>query len=295
MNKLWSKESEKEFFQFYLQTTEAEKLFYMTDDNRFVAYWPKGYSGSKSTLQSRNGFIGTFTELWVQKLFAEIAKEMDCFAVNHIICTEIGLNNQSPGDLAICTTIDRIQKPQNIKIICEVKMSIVWNWEYIPSNNQLKCIGDYKSHLGTPGLLRSDTMLKAIGKSVNIRVSGRASERIPIIVIGNTPITSYYYEKVDYLKQNGIVQRFISINPKPLDSDTDKDDIVNTERKGFQKINNLAQLKALTLELLGEEQEFFSSMKSRKKLGELINISNKEETYEKKAGKFLELLRMVEK
>ena len=47
-------------------------------------------------------------------------------------------------------------------------MSIVWNWEYKVGDSEiiiLKCIGNYKTHQGNPGLLRSDSMLKAIGKS----------------------------------------------------------------------------------------------------------------------------------
>jgi len=42
---------------------------------------------------------------------------------------------------------------------------------------------------------------------------------------------------------------------------------------------------------LKEEREFFSSMQTRKKLGEIIERSNREDTYEAKAQKFLELLR----
>jgi len=48
-----------------------------------------------------------------------------------------------------------------------------------------------------PGLLRSDSMLKGIGKSINIRVSSFQAATIPIIVMGNTPITNSYYPKVD--------------------------------------------------------------------------------------------------
>jgi hypothetical protein len=60
-------------------------------------------------------------------------------------------------------------------------MSIVWNWEL--KNNQLICLGDFKTHKGNPGLLRSDSMLKAIGKNINIRVSGIGASRIPIIIL----------------------------------------------------------------------------------------------------------------
>jgi len=123
------------------------------------------------------------------------------YAVQGVIAEEIGLSKQSPADVAICKKEDVEQKPKNILMIIEVKMSMVWNWKFDPVNKELKCIGDYKTHQGNPGLLRSDTMLKAIGKSINIRVSSFAASKIPIVIIGNTPITKSYYEKVDHLKK----------------------------------------------------------------------------------------------
>lgn len=54
-----------------------------------------------------------------------------------------------------------VQKPDNILAIFEVKMSVVWNWELLRSNAKfkLKCLGDFKTHQGNPGLLRSDCFL----------------------------------------------------------------------------------------------------------------------------------------
>lgn len=51
-------------------------------------------------------------------------------------------------------------------------------------------------------------MLKAIGKSINIRVSSFKASSIPVIIMGNTPITDNYYHKVDHLKKAGIIQGF---------------------------------------------------------------------------------------
>ena len=48
------------------------------------------------------------------------------------MCDEIGLTKQSPADVAICTSIDKFQRAENIRALFEVKMSIVWNWELIP-------------------------------------------------------------------------------------------------------------------------------------------------------------------
>lgn len=286
---LWNKNQEKDFFIKSLEFATPEQLFYVTKDKRYLAYWPKNYDGTKTTLQSRNSLIGSYTEKWATDLFSKIAKTIGGYSVQGVISEELGLTNQSPADVAICKTKNVIQKPENILMIIEVKMSVVWNWEFISKNKNLLCIGDYKTHQGNPGLLRSDTILKAIGKSINIRVSSFSASKIPIIIIGNTPITKSYYEKVDHLKRNGIIQGFLSINPKPLDNNGEN--IKSTLYKGFYRVDEYEELKQNTLNLLKEEREFFSSMQTQKKLGEIIEIANKETTYEAKAQKFLKLLR----
>jgi hypothetical protein len=286
---LWNKEKEKDFFIKSLEFATPEQLFYVTKDKRFLAYWPKNYGGTKTTLQSRNSLIGSYTERWATDLFSEIAKAVGGYSVQRTIAEEVGLTKQSPADVAICRTKGDVQKPQDILLIIEVKMSVVWNWEFIPKNKDLVCIGDYSTHQGNPGLLRSDTMLKAIGKSINIRVSSLAAAKIPIIIIGNTPITKSYYDKVEDLKRNGIIQGFWSVNPKPLDNNGEN--IKSTPYKGFYRFDDYEGLKQSAISLLKEEREFFSSMQTRKRLGEIIEISNREVTYESKAQKFLELLR----
>jgi len=288
---LWNQEQEKLFFIKSLEVASPEQLFYITEDHRYVAYWPRKYSDKKTTLQSRNAIIGTYTERWVADLIKEIANELGGFAVNGVISESIGLSNQSPADVAICKTKDKYQNPKDILTIIEVKMSIVWNWEFDPIENTLTCLGDYRTHQGNPGLLRSDSILKAIGKSINIRVSGFEASKIPIIIIGNTPITKTYYEKVDYLKRNGIIQGFWSINPKPVDNGENKK---TTKFNGFYRFDTYEELEQSALDLLKEEREFFSGMRTRKKLGEFIEIANEEPTYEGKAQRFLDLLRSSE-
>jgi hypothetical protein len=292
MPTLWNKNQDKEFFIKSLELATPEQLFYITKDKKFFAYWPKNYKGAKTTLQSRNAFIGSYTEKWTTNLFSEIAANVGSFAVQNVISEEIGLSKLSPADVAICRTKEKVQKPQNILMILEVKMSVVWNWELVQKNKgdfEIICKGDYRTHQGNPSLLRSDTMLKAIGKSINIRVSSFSASKIPIVIIGNTPITKNYYEKVDHLKKNGIIQGFWSVNPNPLDDDGEN--IKNTSHNGFVRFDNYNELKENAIKLLKEEREFFSSMQSKKRLGEIIEIANKESTYEKKAQKFLELLR----
>jgi hypothetical protein len=288
MPDLWNKDKEIEFFTESQKLATPEQLFYVGDDLRYYAYWPKSYRGKKTTLQSRNAFIGNFTEKYSVDLLQRFANSKNLFAVQGVICNEIGLSAQSPADVAICRSRQREQRVSNIIAIFEVKMSIVWNWEL--KDNKLICLGDFRTHKGNPGLLRSDTMLKAIGKSINIRVSGYKSSQIPIVVLGNTPITESYIPKVDHLYKAGIIQGFWSVNPFPLDNVDDN--IKNTPAKGFVRMDSYAELENNLKKLLSEDLEFFSSMKSRKEFGQIIEIANKEPTFEKKAEKFLSLIRM---
>jgi len=283
---MWKKETEIEFFTQSRDFATPEQLFYKTSDGKYYAYWPKSYKGAKTTLQSRNSLIGSFTEKWSVDLLQEFAKKHDLFAVQGVICEEIGLTKQSPADVAICKTKDVVQKAENILMIFEVKMSVVWNWELV-NNKDLNCIGDFTSHQGNPGLLRSDSMLKAIGKSINIRVSSFNSSKIPIIILGNTPVTNSYYEKVDHLKKSGIIQGFWSVNPKPRDVDTVK----KTDSGGFIRMDSYNELLDNLESLFSEDREFFSGMRTKKQLGKIIEVANKEESYEKKAEKFLLLIR----
>ncbi len=286
MVKLWDQQTEKKFFTTALNLTTKEQLFYKTKDGKFVAYWPKGYDGPKSTLQSRNSLIGNFTEKWTVDLLKDYAQTNGLFAIQGVICEEIGLTKQSPGDVVLCKKDSIVQNAKDIIVIFEVKMSVVWNWEY--DNKKYKELGDFNTHQGNPGLLRSDSMLKAIGKSINIRVSGSGANKIPIVILGNTPITKSYYEKVDHLKKNGIIQGFWSVNSKPRDK---IDTIKETKEQGFLRIDSYNELIGKLNELLNQELVFFSSMRSIKQLGEIIVTANKEDSLEKKAEKFLELIR----
>lgn len=286
MEKLWNKEVEQRFFNEAQKFATPEQLFYVSDAGKYLAYWPKDYDGKKSTLQSRNALIGNFTEKWTTDLIHGIVKDRGLFAVQGAICNEIALSNQSPADVVISRSKNINQTPEDILAIIEVKMSIVWNWEL--QKSKLICIGDYKTHQGTPGLLRSDSMLKAIGKSINIRVSSFKASKIPIIIMGNTPITNSYYSKVDHLKVAGIIQGFWSVNPKPLDNDGEN--IKKTNKQGFYRFDSFSELKNSFETLLSEERNYFSSMKSKKELGQIIEKANKEQSFEKKAEVFLKLI-----
>lgn len=283
---LWNNDTEIQFFTEALKNfASPEQLFYNLQGGYF-AYVPKGSDAEGQTLQSRNSLIGQFTEKWSKNLFEPIANELGLFAVNSVVCDELGLLRQSSADLAFCTTNQTNQRPENIKLLFEIKMSVVSNYKFTQPN-KVELIGDYKQHKGNPALLRSDSMLKAIGKSVNIRVSGIASIKIPIVVLGNSPITDSYITKVDFLKTSGVIQGFWSLNPKPTNSDYVK----NTPKLGFQTIQNGEQLLNSCKELVTNDMNYFSSMISKLKLGEIIRIASQEATDIAKAEKFLNLIR----
>lgn len=282
----WNNHTEIKFFREALKSFAShEQLFYNLQAGHF-AYIPKGSDAEGQTLQSRNSLIGQFTEKWCKTIFQPIAKSLGLFAVNSVVCDEIGLTRQSNADLAFCTTNQTIQKPENIKLLFEIKMSVVSNYRFTQPD-RVEFIGDYKQHKGIPSLLRSDSMLKAIGKSINIRVSGIASTKIPIVVLGNSPITDSYTNKVDFLKTSGVIQGFWSLNPNPTSSNFVK----NTLKLGFQTILNREQLFNNCKVLVTNDMNYFSSMISILKLGEIIRIASQEDTDIEKAEKFLNLIR----
>jgi hypothetical protein len=287
MQELWTKDKEIDFFNEAGKFATPEQLFYVGENSRYYAYWPKSYKGKKSTLQSRNSLIGNFTEKYSVDLLQEFAESKGFYAIQGAICDEIGLTAQSPADVAICKIRQKELKWSDIVAIFEVKMSIVWNWELI--NNQLVCLGDFKTHAGNPGLLRSDSMLKAIGKSINIRISGYGASQIPIVVLGNTPITDSYLSKVDHLYHAGIIHGFWSVNPKPLDNGLNN--LKSSPDSGFIRIDSYTELTNNLDSMLSERRIFFSSMKSKTELGKFIEIANREKSFEAKGDKFLSLIR----
>jgi len=283
---LWNNNIEIQFFKEALKHfASPEKLFYSLEKG-YYAYVPKGIDAEGQTLQSRNALIGQFTEKWCKTLFEPIAAQLGLFAVNGVICEEVGLTRQSSADLAFCTSNTIMQQPDSIKLLFEIKMSIVSNYRFTPPDG-IEWVSDYKHHQGNPSLLRSDSMLKAIGKSINIRVSGTASSRIPIIVLGNSPITESYIKKVDFLKTAGVIQGFWSLHPEP----TNTDFITETPQKGFMTIKERDELFVLCKELVSQDMIYFSSMISTARLGEIIRLANQEPTDIAKAEKFLSLIR----
>lgn len=129
-------------------------------------------------------------------------------------------------------------------------------------------------------------MLKAIGKAVNIRLSSKEFSNIPIIIIGNSPISKNYIHKADILHTKGIIQHFINIYPS-------SENIIysfSSPKKGFLTMQNVQQLKELIVKLLSIKSIYFSSMISLDKLGEIIKLSAYEKDKILIGTKFLELI-----
>lgn len=283
---MWSIKDEVNFFKDAINLSSIENLM-VNVRGRYYAFQPKNDDARVNTPQARNSFIGSTTEKWCKELFSQIAEQNNLYAVNGVVCEEIGLSRQSSADLAFCTSPSTIQKPENIKLIFEIKMGIVNNYFY-NGNADFEYCGDYTTHKGNPSLLRSDSMLKAIGKSINLRVDSSKAKRIPIIILGNSPITSNYVKKVDCLKQSGVIQKFISLYPNPTNSDF----IRETPDKGFETYDSPNQIESYISHILNANMNYFSSMMSNKDLGRLISIANNEATDELKGQRLIEMLNL---
>ena len=286
--RLWNKHQEKLFFINSKSFASPEQLFYRTDDGKYLAYWPKRYKGRKTTLQSRNSLIGNFTEKWVSDLFKSLIEDENLYTVQQARIPSVGITSKSPADIVIATEDKKILKASEVKLICEVKMSLVWNWQYDPEFGSIKEAGDFRTHQGKPSFTRSDSILKAIGKCIDIRVSNFESTKIPIIVVGNAPLSNGFSKKADYLKHAGLIQGFWSLNPFPLNHGNTRK---STPKKGFYRFDNTSELKIHLNQLFNQDLNFFSGMESPKTLGKLIEIANRQETYENKGLKFLNLLK----
>lgn len=221
-------------------------LFYTLDDGQMLAYYPKKYNGSKTSLQSRNSLIGKFTENWCRELISEYASKNSLFAINGAVSTELSLTPSSPGDLVLSKVNSTVLQPEDIIMIFEIKQSITNNYKFL--DNNIIEIGDYNTHQGNPSILRSDSVLKSIGKATNIKISSDSARNIPIIVLGNTPIKDTYLKKVDQLKEYKIIDGFWSLNPKPLKGKS----LLKSPKNGFMRINSINSLHSNLDSLLSQ-------------------------------------------
>lgn len=286
--RLWSKNQEKLFFEQSKNFASYPQLFYRTDDDRYLAYWPKGYAGLKTTLQARNSLVGKFTEKWVNDLLKNILRDKPLHVIQQAQIPSIGITHRSPADIVIADANKKVLMPDEVRMIFEVKMSLVWNWEYDVETSRIREIGDYRTHQGRPSFTRSDSILKAIGKCIDIRVSSYKASKIPLIVLGNAPLSNGFCKKADFLKNAGIIQGFWSLNPFPLNHGNTRKRSV---RRGFLRMDNVDELNMTLNQLFKQDLNFFSGMESPEKIGHLVEIANRQDTYEKKGLKFINLLK----
>ena len=256
--RLWSRNQEKIFFEKSRNFASYDQLFYRTSDERYVAYWPKGYDGPKSTLQARNSLIGNYTEKWVSDLIRYVLEDKNLYVVQQAQIPAIGISRKSPADIAIATQNKKVLMPDEVKLIFEVKMSLVWNWEYDVQTSHIREIGDYRTHQGRPSFTRSDSILKAIGKCIDIRVSNFKSSKIPLIVLGNAPLSNGFCKKADYLKKAGIIQGFWSLNPFPLNHGNTRK---RSHKNGFLRMDNTDEFNMSLDKLFNQELNFFSGLR----------------------------------
>ena len=105
--RLWNKQQEKLFFINSMNSVSSQQLFYKTDDGKYLAYWPKGYRGVKSTLQSRNSLIGNFTENWVYNLFKSLIEDDDLSGfvneLENLMCEEVEISQHTDGSVSFST------------------------------------------------------------------------------------------------------------------------------------------------------------------------------------------------
>ena len=71
-------------------------------------------------------------------MIKRVASDINLYAVQGAICEELGLTKKSPADVAISRNKGIYQNPEDILLILEVKMSVVWNWE-LTGKKRLKC------------------------------------------------------------------------------------------------------------------------------------------------------------
>ena len=286
--RLWNKNQEKLFFIDSKKVAFTNQLFYKMDDGRYLAYLPKGYRGPKSTLQSRNSLISNFTEKWVCDLFDSLINDENFYIIRQARIPSLGINSRSPADVVIATENKKVLKAEEVKVMFEVKMSLVWNWQYDVDSDDIKEVGDFRTHQGKPSFTCSGSVLKTISKCIDIRVSNLESSKIPMIVLGNAPLSNALSKRVDYLKRAGIIQGFWSLNPFPLNHGNTRK---STPKGGFIRFDNTDELELHLNQLFDKDLNFFSGMENTELLGKYIEMANMEENYENKGLKFLNIIR----
>ena len=87
---MWSRQDELNFFNDAINISSIENLM-MRVRGKYYAFQPKTDNSRVNVPNSRNALIGTNTEKWCKDLFSQIARHNNLYAVNGVVCEEIGL------------------------------------------------------------------------------------------------------------------------------------------------------------------------------------------------------------
>ena len=286
--RLWSKNQERIFFNKSKIFASPQQLFYKTDDGRYVAYLPKGYNGLKYDLPARDSLIKRYSENWLCDLFNHLLEDEDLHVIPKAQIPAIGISHKSPADIVLASQNKKVLMPDEVKLIFDVNMSVVWNWQFDPELGDVFEIGDYRTHQGKPSFASSESIINAIGKCIDIRLSNPKASKIPLIVLGNTPMSDGFSKKADFLKSIGLIQGFWSLNPFPINHGNTKK---YSSKKAFIRFDNTDELNISLNQLFKQDLNFFAGMETPEKVGHLVDIANNENSYEDKGLKFLNLLK----
>jgi hypothetical protein len=247
-----------------------------------------------SEFNQRNAIVADATERFALQLFQSVVNNSSAlngkFFVNrNVECPQLELRGRTKADLAI---LDRYIEgpviPERIKCIFEVKMSIIWNWS---ERDRRQPLADYDSHAGRPSIYRTDSILKAIGKAAISRAC-KGSERIPFVVVGNTPPPVEYRDKVDGTVRSGLIQRWISLTSKPL---VVKAKWLPNKRNpketfGFLRIDSTNELEEMFVNVLTKDWRYMGAMVEPKEIGGIIRGLDLTKTDEEIGEAFLKLM-----
>lgn len=247
-----------------------------------------------SEFNQRNAIVADATERFALQLFQYVVSNSDelrgkFFVKRNVECPQLELRGRTKADLAILDkNLDGPVTPERMKCIFEVKMSIIWNWS---ESDRTQPIADYDSHAGRPSIYRTDSILKAIGKAAITRAC-KGSERIPFIVVGNTPPPVEYRDKVDGTVRSGLIQRWISLTSAPL---VVKKELLQTKRNpketfGFLKIDSTGELEEMFVNILTKEWRYMGAMIEPKEIGGIIRRLDLTKTDEEIGEAFLKLM-----
>ena len=250
-----------------------------------------------SEFNQRNAIVADATERFTLQLFQSIVNGPGTlkgrfFVKRNVECPQLELRNRTKADLAILDRdVDGPVTPEQIKCIFEVKMSIIWNWS---ETDRRQPLADYDSHAGRPSIYRTDSILKAIGKAAITRAC-KGSERIPFVVVGNTPPPVAYRDKVDGTVRSGLIQRWISLTPTPLvvkpESSPSRRD--PKETFGFLRVDSTSELEEMFVKILTKDWRYVGAMVEPKEIGGIIKGLDLNKTDEEIGEAFLKLMEGV--